>query len=111
MRSHREVSRSQRERAMDCTSPAMGVEPRGAWHGVALTPAAQQKEMRMNRFFRSTVAAAVSAGAAVAALISAVAPQPLNFYQQGNLVSDGFVRAEHTDRNLVNAWGLQFNPT
>src|SRR6185369_15622683 len=36
---------------------------------------------------------------------------PLNFYRQHNLVSDGFVHADHTDTNLVNAWGLQFNPT
>jgi uncharacterized protein (TIGR03118 family) len=35
---------------------------------------------------------------------------PLNFYQQRNLVSDGFIKADHTDPNLVNAWGLQFNP-
>lgn len=34
----------------------------------------------------------------------------INAYTQHNLVSDGFVRADHTDRNLVNAWGLVFNP-
>jgi len=43
--------------------------------------------------------------------MSAASQPPLNFYQQHNLVSDGFMRADHTDRNLVNAWGLQFNPT
>ena len=32
-------------------------------------------------------------------------------YQQSNLVSDGFVPAAHTDPNLVNSWGLVFNPT
>jgi uncharacterized protein (TIGR03118 family) len=31
-------------------------------------------------------------------------------YQQHNLVSDGFVPADHTDANLVNAWGVAFNP-
>jgi uncharacterized protein (TIGR03118 family) len=31
-------------------------------------------------------------------------------YQQHNLVSDGFVTADHVDPNLVNAWGLAFNP-
>lgn len=31
-------------------------------------------------------------------------------YQQHNLVSDGFVAADHTDANLVNAWGVAFNP-
>ena len=33
-----------------------------------------------------------------------------NFYQQHNLVSDGFLAADHTDPNLVNAWGIAFNP-
>ena len=32
-------------------------------------------------------------------------------YAQRNLVSDGFITAEHTDANLVNAWGVAFNPT
>lgn len=31
-------------------------------------------------------------------------------YQQHNLVSDGFVHADHLDPNLVNAWGIAFNP-
>jgi hypothetical protein len=31
-------------------------------------------------------------------------------YQQQNLVSDGFVAAAHTDSNLVNPWGIAFNP-
>jgi len=34
----------------------------------------------------------------------------LNAYTQHNLVSDGAVHADHTDPNLVNAWGLVFNP-
>lgn len=34
-----------------------------------------------------------------------------NFYQQRNLVSDGFVPAENTDSNLVNPWGIVFSPT
>ena len=33
-----------------------------------------------------------------------------NTYTQRNLVSDGFVAAEHTDADLVNAWGVAFNP-
>ena len=32
------------------------------------------------------------------------------FYQQHNLVSDGAVPADHTDSNLVNPWGIAFNP-
>lgn len=33
-----------------------------------------------------------------------------HFYKQHNLVSDGFVKADHTDPKLVNAWGVVFNP-
>jgi len=33
------------------------------------------------------------------------------FYAQHNLVSDGFVAADHTDPNLVNAWELAASPT
>jgi uncharacterized protein (TIGR03118 family) len=32
------------------------------------------------------------------------------FYAVRNLVSDGFVHAEHTDPDLVNPWGVAFNP-
>jgi uncharacterized protein (TIGR03118 family) len=32
------------------------------------------------------------------------------FYQQRNLVSDGFMPAEEIDPNLVNPWGIAFNP-
>jgi uncharacterized protein (TIGR03118 family) len=31
-------------------------------------------------------------------------------YQQRNLVSDGFITADHVDPHLVNAWGVAFNP-
>jgi len=34
-----------------------------------------------------------------------------NVYRQHNLVSDGAVQADFTDTNLVNAWGIAFNPT
>ena len=36
---------------------------------------------------------------------------PSQFYLQHNLVSDGFVAADHTDPKLVNAWGLVASPT
>ena len=32
-------------------------------------------------------------------------------YSVRNLVSDGFVPAEHVDANLVNGWGISFAPT
>lgn len=34
-----------------------------------------------------------------------------NAYSVHNLVSDGFIPADHTDAQLVNPWGLVFNPT
>jgi uncharacterized protein (TIGR03118 family) len=36
---------------------------------------------------------------------------PTQFYAQHNLVSDGFVPADHIDANVVNAWGLVSGPT
>jgi uncharacterized protein (TIGR03118 family) len=38
-------------------------------------------------------------------------PGPSQFYAQHNLISDGSVPADHTDSNLVNAWGLDAGPT
>ncbi|GAB3410749.1 TIGR03118 family protein [Massilia agilis] len=54
-----------------------------------------------------------SLACAASALALSAAPSVLasDFYQQRNLVSDSpAVRAEHRDPNLVNAWGLAFNP-
>jgi len=34
-----------------------------------------------------------------------------DFYVQRNLVSDGAEKADHTDPNLKNPWGIAFNPT
>jgi len=42
---------------------------------------------------------------------AAVAEQGRVRYVQRNLVSDGFVPAEQTDSNLVNAWGITHLPT
>ncbi|HET7366162.1 MAG TPA: TIGR03118 family protein [Burkholderiales bacterium] len=44
-------------------------------------------------------------------MAAALAQAAGNSYQQHNLVSDGTIPADHTDRNLVNAWGIAFNPT
>jgi len=41
---------------------------------------------------------------------SAALPAAGAGYQQRNLVSDGSLPAEHTDGNLVNPWGIVFNP-
>ena len=38
-------------------------------------------------------------------------PGPSQFYLQHNLISDGFVPADITHSNLVNAWGLVSGPT
>jgi uncharacterized protein (TIGR03118 family) len=45
----------------------------------------------------------------LAAAATAQAAGSLRF-QQRNLVSDGSIPAAHVDPNLVNAWGLAFNP-
>ena len=41
----------------------------------------------------------------------ATADSEKNFYQQHNLVSDGFVPADHVDSHLVNPWGMASSPT
>ena len=38
-------------------------------------------------------------------------PGPTQFYAQHNILSDGFIPADHTDSNVVNAWGLVAGPT
>ncbi len=38
-------------------------------------------------------------------------PAAAQFYAQHNLVSDGFVAADHVDGHLVNPWGLVASPT
>jgi len=46
------------------------------------------------------------------ARVSASSPLgPSQFYLQHNILSDGFVAADHTDINTVNAWGLVSGPT
>src|SRR5262245_24551614 len=49
-------------------------------------------------------------GVAGLAAIAAGRVHPHIFYTVHNLVSDGFLPADHTDPNLVNAWGLVPNP-
>ena len=45
------------------------------------------------------------------ALVASPATQAAgDFYQQRNLVSDGFIPADNTDPNLINGWGIAFNP-
>jgi uncharacterized protein (TIGR03118 family) len=55
------------------------------------------------------LALSIAAAFALASLAAQAAPP--NAYNVRNLVSDGKVAAEHVDPNLVNAWGLVFNPT
>ncbi|HYZ76931.1 MAG TPA: TIGR03118 family protein [Gaiellaceae bacterium] len=65
--------------------------------------------MRTRHLQRAFVAAAVLAVAA-AVLAAATPAAEKNAYVQHNLVSDGFLPADHTDANLVNAWGLTSLP-
>ena len=66
----------------------------------------------------STIAHSVAAALFALASSSSTTAQTLDSavargrgaYQQHNLVSDGSVPADHTDANLVNAWGVAFNP-
>jgi len=48
---------------------------------------------------------------AAALALAASAHAANNAYQQHNLVSNGAVPADNVDPNLVNAWGIAFNPT
>jgi uncharacterized protein (TIGR03118 family) len=47
---------------------------------------------------------------ALAVALACAAPAAARPYQLRNLVSDGTIAAEHTDPNLVNGWGVAFNP-
>jgi uncharacterized protein (TIGR03118 family) len=63
------------------------------------------------KIFRTT--ASRICGPVALALVFATAPAVHadgHFYRQHNLVSDGFVPADHVDANLVNAWGVAPNP-
>jgi uncharacterized protein (TIGR03118 family) len=58
---------------------------------------------------QSLLACGMYASLALAGAVSTVHAED-GLYRQHNLVSDGFVPADHTDPNLVNAWGIAFNP-
>ena len=65
--------------------------------------------MKTRHLQRALLAAAIVAVAA-AVLAAATPAAEKNAYVQHNLVSDGFLPADHTDANLVNAWGLTSLP-
>jgi uncharacterized protein (TIGR03118 family) len=73
----------------------------------------QQKLLKHSLLRLVVLAAAVAAVAAGTAGRSSAAAehQVAGGYVVRNLVSDGFVLAEHTNPNLVNAWGLAAGPT
>jgi uncharacterized protein (TIGR03118 family) len=48
--------------------------------------------------------------AAIAIAMPAGAYAVSDFYQQTNLVSDGAIAAATTDANVINGWGIAFNP-
>jgi uncharacterized protein (TIGR03118 family) len=58
-----------------------------------------------------TVIAIVCGGQRAPVTASAKLAGPSQFYLQHNILSDGFVPADHTDSNVVNAWGLVAGPT
>jgi uncharacterized protein (TIGR03118 family) len=57
-----------------------------------------------------SAACAVAVGLLAILPGTALAKRPVGSYTQRNLVSDQAGRAEMTDPNLVNAWGLAFGP-
>src|SRR5690349_12666696 len=57
------------------------------------------------------VAIAIVCGGQRIRVTASPTPGPSQFYLQHNFISDGFVPADHTDLNLVNAWGLVSGPT
>ena len=62
---------------------------------------------------RSTIARSIGAALALAFALGSmplIAQHGKTGYAQHNLVSDGAITADHTDPNLVNAWGVAFNP-
>jgi uncharacterized protein (TIGR03118 family) len=59
---------------------------------------------------RRILIAAATLAVAAAVLAAATPAAEQNAYVQHNLVSDGSVPADHTDANLVNAWGLTSLP-
>ena len=59
--------------------------------------------------YRSAIRRLVAMGA-LALAMAQPAHAAGNFYQQQNLVSDGSVAAANTDANLINGWGIAFNP-
>ena len=65
--------------------------------------------MRTRHLQRILIAVAMLAVAA-AVLAAATPAAEKNAYVQHNLVSDGFLPADHTDSHLVNAWGLTSLP-
>src|SRR6266516_202818 len=67
---------------------------------------------RSRRFSRARVLLALGAAAALLAVLPAMhASAAGNSYQQTNLVSDIPGKAQLTDPNLVNAWGMAAGPT
>ena len=67
--------------------------------------------MPASQIFNRLIIALFSAGTAIAGVASpATALANDGAYQAHILVSDGAVAADHTDPNLVNAWGIAFNP-
>ena len=60
---------------------------------------------------RAVVAGAISVGALALVALPFAGGGTNTFYSRHDLVSDGFVPADNTDPNLVNAWGLAASPT
>jgi uncharacterized protein (TIGR03118 family) len=70
------------------------------------------RRTRPRRLFSARYSAQILAAIVLLVPLAASrAHEDRNSYEQHNLVSDGFAPADHIDKNLVNAWGVVFNPT
>jgi uncharacterized protein (TIGR03118 family) len=68
------------------------------------------EDSEMNAFCRSNVSCGIRRALVALAVAAPMAAHAASdFYQQSNLVSDGS-NAAFTDSNLVNSWGIAFNP-
>ena len=65
----------------------------------------------MLKFDRIVRAALVASAATLMTAASSAWADSEGRYVQHNLVSDGTIPADHADPNLLNAWGVVFNPT
>lgn len=66
--------------------------------------------LALTAFARLALAASFTLAATTATVALAAAPKPTKFYAVHNLVSNGVLPTPYFDANMVNTWGVSFNP-